>query len=152
MVSVKSNGANTPGDLTPPVPSVDYGKYGVGGPPSPAFSVGSTFLNSASAATQVKPQVVRVASGLKKSSAASSLSDDDANPHRSLLPRDSNAITIIDDTPALEQGPFSDPPQPRHENSSSLSAVIEEATKKPQGGLEAKKDHTPFGDEHEVKE
>jgi hypothetical protein len=146
VVSVKPNGANTPGDLTPPVPSVDYGKYGVGGPPSPAFSVGSTFLNSASAATQMKPTVVRVASSQNKTSAASSIADDEAAQHRSLLPRDSNAITIIDDTPSLEQGPFSDPPQPRQKSNSSLSAVIEEATKK----SEAKKDSTPFGDEHEI--
>jgi len=144
VVSVKSNGANTPGDLTPPVPSVDYGKYGVGGPPSPAFSVGSTFLNSASAATQMRPNVVRVASSQNKTSPASSIADEDA--HRSLLPRDSNAITIIDDTPSLEQGPFSDP-QARQQSSNSLSAVIEEAAKT----SEAKKDSTPFGDEHEIK-
>lgn len=150
VVSVKSNGANTPGDLTPPVPSVDYSKYGAGGPPSPAFSVGSTFLNNANTATQVRPQVVRVASG-KKDSTVGSESDDDSSPHQKLLPRDSNAITIIDDTPTLEQGPFRDPPQPRQPSSSSLSAVIEEATKKAQGG-ETKKDSTPFGDEHEMKE
>jgi len=150
VVSVKSNGANTPGDLTPPVPSVDYGKYSVGGPPSPAFSVGSTFLNSASAATQVRPQVVRVASGPKKALATSSVNDDGANPRQSLLPRDSHAITIIDDTPSLEQGPFSDPP--RAGSSSSLSAVIEEAQKKAIGGSKLKNDSTPFGDEHEMRD
>jgi hypothetical protein len=151
VVSVKSNGASSPGDLTPPVPSVDYGKYGVGGPPSPAFSVGSTFLNSATAATQVRPQVVRVASA-QKTSAASSTAGDDANPHQSLLPRESNAITIIDDTPTSEQGPFSDPPQLRRGSSSSLSAVIEEAAKKAQGGSGFKNEDTPFGDEHEMKD
>jgi hypothetical protein len=149
VVSVRSNGANTPGDATPPVPSVDYNKYGIGGPPSPAFSVGSTFLNSASAATQARPQVVGVASGQKKTSAQSSLAEDEIDAHLSLLPRDSNAITIIDDTPTMEQGPFSDPPKVRHQSSSSLSAVIEEATKKAQGGSPKK---TPFGDENEVKE
>jgi hypothetical protein len=149
VVSVKSNGANTPGDLTPPVPSINFDKYGVGGPPSPAFSVGSTFLNSASAATQVRPNIVRVASGLKKKSAASSAADDDANPRRSVLPRDSNAITIIDDTPTLQQGPFGDPLS-RLESSSSLSAVIEDAAKRAQGGEEGKIGATPFGDEHEV--
>ena len=156
VVSVKSTGANSPGDLTPPVPSVDYGKYGMGGPPSPAFSVGSTFLNSASAATQMRPQVVRVASGPKKTSAQNSITEDDLDPHRSLLPRDSNAITIIDDTPAVEQGPFSDPPDGRLQSSTSLSAVIEEATKRAhgdvKGGLGAKEHSTPFGDEHEMKE
>jgi hypothetical protein len=154
VVSVKSNGAGTPGELTPPVPSVDYGKYGVGGPPSPAFSVGSTFLNSASAATQVRPQVVRVASGPKKNSAQNSDAEDEASVHHSLLARDSNAITIIDDTPTMGQGPFSDPPATqRHKSSSSLSAVIEEATKKAQGnGKTEKKGSTPFGDEHEMRE
>ncbi len=141
VVSVKSNGANSPGDLTPPVPNVDYGKYGVAGPPSPAFSVGSTFLNSANAASQMRPQVVRVANGPKKTSAASSVFDGDASPSRSLLPRDSNAITIIDDTPALAQGPFRDPPGPLRASRNTLSA-----------GSEGKKSGTPFGDEHEMKE
>lgn len=151
VISVKSAGAGSPGELTPPVPSVDYGKYGAGGPPSPAFSVGSTFLNSASAATQVKPQVVRVSNGSKK---LQNSSDNDVAPHRSLLSRDSNAITIIDDTPSLEQGPFSDPPIRFHPSSSSLSAVIEEATKRAHGdvkaGLGRKRESTPFGDENEM--
>ncbi|KAG0652237.1 Overproduction-induced pheromone-resistant 2 [Hyphodiscus hymeniophilus] len=147
VVSVKSNGASTPGELTPPVPFVDYGKYSIGGPPSPAFSVGSTFLNSASAATQVRPQIVRVASAAKK---ASDVNDDSANTHQSLLPRDSHAITIIDDTPSLQQGPFSDPS--RSGSSSSLSAVIEEAQKTATGGSKLMNDDTPFGDEHEMKD
>jgi len=150
LVSVKSNGASSSGELTPPVPSVDYGKYGANGPPSPAFSVGSTFLNNANTATQMRPQVVRVISGPnKKRSTSEIISEDEVASHRS-LPRDSNAITIIDDTPALEQGPFRDPPDGRRrESSSTLSAVIEEATKKAQ---RPRKDSTPFGDEHEVKE
>jgi len=147
VVSVKSNGVGTPGELTPPVPNVDYDKYGIGGPPSPAFSVGSTFLNNASAATQVRPQVVRVESGSKKQTSQNLIPDDDVSVHDNLLPRDSNAITIIDDTPTMEQGPFSDPPVSRQKSNSSLSAVIEEATKKSQG-----KKGTPFGDEHEMKE
>jgi len=154
VVSVKSNGNSSSGDLTPPVPSVDYGKYGVGGPPSPAFSVGSTFLNSASAATQMRPQVVRVASGPKKSPQAE-LTEDEAQ-RRSLLARDSNAITIIDDTPTVEQGPFSDPPRLQHQSSTSLSVVIEEATKRAhgdvRGGLGLKRASTPFGDENEMHE
>jgi hypothetical protein len=154
VVSVKSNGAGTPGELTPPVPSVDYGKYGVGGPPSPAFSVGSTFLNSASAATQVRPQVVRVSSGPKKNSAQNSECEDEASVRHGLLARDSNAITIIDDTPTMGHGPFGDPPATkRHKSNGSLSAVIEEATKKAQrSGKTEKKGSTPFGDEHEMKD
>jgi hypothetical protein len=145
VVSVKSNGAGG-GELTPPVPSVDYDKYLVG-PPSPAFSVGSTFLNSATAATQVKPQVVRVPSGPKQSPPQILVSDEDQSGQH-LLSRDSNAITIIDDTPNIEQGVFSDPPRPSHQSNTSLSAVIEEASKKAQGS----KERTPFGDEHELQE
>jgi hypothetical protein len=77
-------------------------------------------------------------------------SEDEVASHRSLAPRDSNAITIIDDTPAIEQGPFRDQPDGRHASSGTLSAVIEEATKKAQVGIQ--KEGTPFGDEHEVKE
>jgi hypothetical protein len=155
VVSVKLNGAGIPSELTPPVPNVDYGKYGINGPPSPAFSVGSTFLNSASAATQVRPQVVRVASGPKKITVEDPPSDDETTPHQSLLARDSNAITIIDDTPSLEQGPFKDPAKARQPSNSSLSAVIEEAEKKAASGRkrdETSKGDTPFGDENEVKE
>jgi len=154
VVSVKPNGAGSSGELTPPVPSVDYGKYAATGPPSPAFSVGSTFLNSASAATQMRPQVVRVASGPKKNAAVDTIAELDATQRRSLLPRDSSAITIIDDTPNLEQGPFGDPQKSR-QSTSSLSAVIEEAEKKAASSRVsdgASKGTTPFGDEHEVKE
>ncbi|PMD44158.1 hypothetical protein L207DRAFT_273817 [Hyaloscypha variabilis F] len=154
LVSVKSNGASSSGELTPPVPSVDYGKYGANGPPSPAFSVGSTFLNNANTATQVRPQVVRLVSGpSKKRSTSEMISEDEVASHRSLVPRDSNAITIIDDTPALEQGPFRGQLDERHASSSTLSAVIEEATKKAQSGIQGSKpERTPFGDEHELHE
>ena len=153
VVSVKSNGAGSPGELTPPVPSVDYGKYAINGPPSPAFSVGSTFLNNASSATQVRPQVVRVASATKKPAELSA--ENELSPKLS-LPRNSNAVTIIDDTPTIEQGPFSDPPKARQQSNNSLSAVIEEATKRAQEGIKGSpketKENTPFGDENEVKE
>lgn len=149
VVSVKSSGGSTPGDLTPPVPSVDYGKYAQNGPPSPAFSVGSTFLSSATAATassgtHLRPTVVRVGSGGSKNSKTSPGSSEE--PRGSPLGRESAAITIIDDTPSMEQGPFSDPPQRSlsHNKNGSLSALIEEATKKKQDSKES----TPFGDEH----
>jgi hypothetical protein len=145
VVSVRSNGGHSPGEYTPPVPSINYDKYESTGPPSPAFSVGSTFLNSASAATSMKPQVVRVESSGKKSQLSQD-SQDEADSV--LLNRESNAITIIDDTPAVEQGPFSD----HHKSSSTLSAVIEEATKKAQTGTGLGLKNTPFGDEHEMHE
>jgi hypothetical protein len=139
VISVKPNGAGS-GELTPPVPSVDYSKYS-NRPPSPAFSVGSTFLNSASAASQARPNVVRVVSG--KTSASNSTIDREPSAHDGLLSRDSNAITIIDDTPTVEQGSFGD-----RASSKSLSAVIKEASRTAVG----KKSETPFGDEHEVRE
>ncbi|KAK0103188.1 hypothetical protein ONS95_014984 [Cadophora gregata] len=151
VVSVKSNGQSS-GEMTPPVPSVDYSRFGPGGPPSPAFSVGSTFLNNANTATQVKPQVVKVVSTQKKGTPAPSISDDEMTPRASPVARDSNAITIIDDTPAIDQGPFSDPlPNPRQSSSSTLTAVVEEATVK-KTARSPRNDSGLFGDQYELKE
>lgn len=167
VISVKSNGAsNSGGDLTPPVPSVDYNRFrgnNMQPPPSPAFSVGSTFLNSASAATQMKPTVVRVTPSSNKADKPKTVTDesDEGESQENSADRESAAITIIDDTPTVEQGPFSDP-SPKaapsrakgHVKKGSLSAVIEEATKKAQNNssvdpdAKTKKDGTPFGDEH----
>lgn len=157
VISVKSNGS---GNLTPPVPSVDYNRFKGGNmqpPPSPAFSVGSTFLNNASAATQMKPTVVRVSPSSNLADKPKNASDDSDgdDSQANSTGRESAAITIIDDTPTVEQGPFSDP-SPRakgHAKKGSLSAVIEEATKKAQNDSSinshaTKKDGTPFGDEH----
>ncbi|CZR59781.1 related to OPY2 protein [Phialocephala subalpina] len=154
LVSVKSNGNSSTGDLTPPVPSVDYSRYGPQGPPSPAFSVGSTFLNNASTATAttIRPQVIRVVSAPKKVSPTNSIAEEGRSPLRSPLGRDSNAITIIDDTPSLEQGPFSDNPAHRPNSNSTLSAVIEEAQAKKAKRESRQSPGTPFGDENEVKE
>lgn len=178
IVSLKSNSAGSD-SATPPVPSIDYEKYGNSGdlrpPPSPGvasnFSVGSTFLNNASAstATQVRPQIVRVTSKRSKakasktpmstSSSSSNLSPADAEnpqlPVRSTTTngnrtaRDSTAGTIIDDTP-IDQGPFSDPPSAS--STTSLSAVIEEATRRAartntRAG-DISRNHSPFSDDH----
>lgn len=156
IVSVKSRAASTNSEeSTPPVPSVNYEKYDKP-PPSPAFSIGSTFLKNASTstATSVRPQVVRVGSGpktvdIKGSSKPSSstlatttvaelespgplihLHDEATTTGKE---RESAAITIIeDDTPTSDQGPFSDPPTAKRTSrrNSSLSAVIEESTRR----------------------
>ncbi|APA12522.1 hypothetical protein sscle_09g072920 [Sclerotinia sclerotiorum 1980 UF-70] len=141
VVSVNKAGGNN-GTITPPVPSVDFQKYSEN-PPSPAFSVGSTFLNAASAATMAKPQVIRVDSSSPKSKyteppkvvvASSPLSS-----------RDSTAVTLIEDgTPITPQGPFSDPPEISRKSNATLSAMIQNATRKAQGDV--------FSDKHEVKE
>ncbi|KAI1270385.1 hypothetical protein F5Y18DRAFT_12031 [Xylariaceae sp. FL1019] len=159
MVSVKSRAASTNSDgSTPPVPEVDFEKYETKPPPSPAFSIGATFLKNASAstATAVRPQVVRVGSGprtvgikssLSKSSSTSGASGSTAvaelESPRTLIElddtpapgkdRDSAAVTIIEDgTPIPDQGPFSDPPKKRDQSkrNSSLSAVIEESARR----------------------
>ncbi|CAG8949906.1 hypothetical protein HYFRA_00004235 [Hymenoscyphus fraxineus] len=153
VVSVKSNGAA--GETTPPVPSVDFNKYGPV-PPSPAFSVGSTFLNSANTATQVKPLVVRVPNKKQSQNTLTAYTTSEYSAGRpqeeSLLDRESQAITIIDDTPTmyntpnLQGGPFRDPIVPRVASTSSLSAMT---TRSKESRAEKS---TPFGDEHKIKD
>lgn len=161
MVSVRSTGSgnSATGGLTPPVPAVDYDKYNNMAPPSPAastFSVGSTFLNNATVhtATATRAQVVRVGSGPKKGSPDSpaSVPEEDVLPQMSSpTVRDSNAVTLIDDSPVPDQGPFSDPPENR-KSTTSLSAVIEEATRRASQRTSAlnktERERSPFGDEH----
>ncbi|KAK3370256.1 hypothetical protein B0H63DRAFT_527990 [Podospora didyma] len=161
MVSVKS--ANSNGTSTPPVPAVDYDKYrNIIRPPSPAnstFSVGSTFLNNASAhtATPARAMVVRVGSVKKSTLTRPKFQEDSATSPSvsSSTMRDSNAATIIVDSPASDQGPFCDPPSLKSaQSTTSLSAVIEEATRRasqrdsssPLKGRE----RSPFDDENAV--
>ncbi|WYZ41816.1 hypothetical protein EsH8_V_000711 [Colletotrichum jinshuiense] len=178
VVSVKSMGVGTNGTNTPPVPSVDYEKYAAGRPRSrdSTFSVGSTFLNNATTATAApvqRVQVVRVGSGNGPKQVSvgskSSSSSDEASvpgtpppPPTSAAPRTS-AVTVIDDSPAVDQGPFSDPPEPTPaavRSTHSLSAVIEEAARKAAAGPDRRSQRTssyergrsPFGDEHATKD
>lgn len=148
VVSVKSS---SPHDLTPPVPTINYDKYSKKPrePPSPAFSIGSTFLNkanSATQATQLRPQMVSV---------VSVNSTPKRTPRQSLESAASKTKTLVG-TSSLDEGPFSDPPTQSSDHD-SLSAMIEEATRRAQsdsqGGLGGKRGDgtgTPFGDEHET--
>jgi len=158
LVSVKSRAASTNSEESmPPVPSINLDKYDKP-PPSPAFSIGSTFFKNASAstATSVRPQVVRVGSGpktvdIKGSSSKSSSStmvttiaelecpestpDTREEGNAAGKERNSAAVTVIEeDTPtSVDQGPFSDPPPVKAfgtRRNSSLSAVIEESTRR----------------------
>ncbi|KAH6631086.1 hypothetical protein B0J18DRAFT_362855 [Chaetomium sp. MPI-SDFR-AT-0129] len=163
MVSVRSaHSANSTESHTPPVPAVDYNKYNLmPRPPSPAnstFSVGSTFLNNASTATATpaRAMVVRVGS-VKKVNAqrpprSNPDSDSDISPAASGSLRDSSAPTLIVDSPATEQSPFNDPPKSANQSSTSLSAVIEEATRRASqrdSTIPARgRGRSPFGDEH----
>ncbi|KAI8953527.1 hypothetical protein F4801DRAFT_597699 [Xylaria longipes] len=182
LVSVKSRAASTNSDdSAPPVPSVNYEKYDKP-PPSPAFSIGSTFFKNASAstATSVRPHIVRVGTGLKmvdnkassvKSNLATTPIAELESPGPLILLNNeattssrepgSAAITPIEEgTPTSDQGPFSDPPAAKSatKGNSSLSAVIEESTRRAsqidpyQHASGAIRDSSPFGDENAVRE
>ncbi|KAK4033637.1 hypothetical protein C8A01DRAFT_39904 [Parachaetomium inaequale] len=165
MVSVRSAHSNTStGSATPPVPSVDYQKYNLMRPPSPAnstFSVGSTFLNNASTATATPARAMVVRVGSVKKVGANKPQKQAADAESVTSPtvsgstiHDSSAATLIIDSPATEQSPFCDPPKSAAQSTTSLSAVIEEATRRasqrdstlppPAKGRE----RSPFGDEH----
>lgn len=166
IISVKSRApSSNSGSSTPPVPSIDYDKYEQ--PlPSPAFSIGATFFKNASAstATAVRPQMVRVGSGPKtidvrsNSSATAVEEPDSPEPLVQLLnspkERRSNAVTIIDDTP-VDQGPFADPPKRGHQSNSSLSAVIGESARRAAESKRkspAERNSSPFGDENALRD
>ncbi|KAI0108494.1 hypothetical protein F4814DRAFT_428226 [Daldinia grandis] len=156
IISVKSRApSSTSGSSTPPVPAVDYGKYDQP-PPSPAFSIGATFFKNASAstATAVRPQMVRVGSGPKtvdvKSKSSPDTIEESDHPHKE---RESNAVTIIEDTPVIDQGPFADPPIRANKNNSSLSAVIGDSNRKVDRSKSLTgRDGSPFGDENALRD
>lgn len=164
MVNVRSATATSPGIITPPVPNVDYDKYNSAllvRPPSPTgstFSVGSTFLNNASAHTAMpaKAMVVRVGNTTPKKSSLGKVTAEGATgspASPSGTARDSTAVTVIEDSPSPNQGPFSDPPlSPSSTSGTSLSAVIEEATRRASerdsGPVGKGRERSPFGDEH----
>ncbi|KAK6855113.1 hypothetical protein PG990_008594 [Apiospora arundinis] len=183
IISVKSKAGSSGESVTPPVPSVDLSKFDKP-PPSPAFSIGATFFKNASAstATAVRPQVVRVGSGsgpkqvsIKTKTPTDSIAEEaaespDGSPKAKAPARESKAVTLIEDTPAVDQGPFSDPPKsPKSPKSprtkSDLSGLIEEATRRaaesrtnsmasaPRSMASVPRECTsPFGDQHAVKE
>ncbi|EEY14198.1 conserved hypothetical protein [Verticillium alfalfae VaMs.102] len=173
MVSVKSMGGSAGGEVTPPVPSIDYDKFDAAKPRDSTFSVGSTFLNNASTttATQGRAQVIRLGSGNQvKQVSVGSRTDDESSvtagrtASSSTSIRDSNAVTVIDESPSVDQGPFSDPPSiATRQSTTSLSAVIEEATKRAAQGPDRKSKRqsvqerhergtSPFGDEHATRD
>ncbi|KAM5352492.1 hypothetical protein ACJ41O_005214 [Fusarium nematophilum] len=171
VVSVKSVGNNSVESNAPPVPAIDFEKFGAGRPKSgaSAFSVGSTFLNSANTATQARAQVVKVGTLKKVDVGSKSESDSSSSSFGTSRPttpsanptRDSSAITIIEDSPSVDQGPFSDPPDrpsPGKSNKApSLGAVIEDSVgendkSSDRFGSSQRRDSSPFGDQHATKE
>ncbi|KAJ2986654.1 hypothetical protein NUW58_g4920 [Xylaria curta] len=163
LVSVKSRAASTNSDdSAPPVPTVNYEKYDKP-PPSPAFSIGSAFFKNASAstATSVRPQVVRVGSGPKTVDikASSSKSSTATTPIAELESPGPLVHLSEPGTPTSDQGPFSDPPtKSGTKRNSSLSAVIEESTRRASQinpylhSPAAIRNSSPFGDENAVRE
>lgn len=177
MVSVKSVG-NGSGGSTPPVPSIDFEKFGNGRPKSGAstFSVGSTFLNTA---TQARAQVVKVGGGLKqveipaKSEGNSTkgtptlLTPDSAN-RDTASPSSLSGETAVTSPPTVivTESPFSDPPDGQATpttpglkavSTPTLGAVMEVDAEEEHTGIEKPKPTateratSPFGDEHATK-
>jgi hypothetical protein len=172
MVSVRSMGVS--GDSTPPVPSINLERFGDNHRDSQAsnFSVGSTFLNTA---TQARAHIVRVGSGLRKveigaKSDTNSSKSTMSNPHaieKDVDERGSGSITMMHDGSSIsssgDQGPFSDPPlnatpvTMKSSISPSLGAVMEAppeeeqraASNTPQRSIQ--RATSPFSDEHATK-
>ena len=168
MISMRSAGGGTSGSATPPVPEVDYEKYN-GRPKTPdsTFSIGSAFMKNANAstATPAKAQLVRVASGRKvdvrgKADDGVAENPTPAPAARSPLAQTASSSPTIAENTGPGEGPFLDPPETpvaraSHGSSPSLSAVIEEATRraahvgKPNS---ISRETSPFGDEHATKD
>lgn len=171
MVSVKSGGGPG-GENTPPVPSIDFEKFGNGRPKSGAstFSVGSTFLNTA---TQARAQVVKVGGGLKKVEIpAKQDAGSSKSPEPTSAPAAANkdaalesSATPVTSPPTLtvNESPFSDPPEMpgtpglTATSTTTLGAVMEadgeddahdKNSKRP---ASVERGPSPFGDEHATK-
>jgi hypothetical protein len=161
MVSVKSVGnspATTFSGATPPMPNLDLEKFDVRPQSTMSnFSVGSTFLNTA---TTARAQVVKVGGGLKKIEVGSTKSDagstngqsnppSPGSPDGSVHSLGAITLTASDRTPpSVDQGPFSDPSP-----SAGLGVVMEEA-EEPHSNRNLQRlgsyerENSPFADQH----
>lgn len=147
VVSVKSGGS---GALTPPVPSIDFDKFGSGRPRSvtSTLNVGSTVVNNANTATQARAQVVKLGAGPRKTDVGAGSS--------SPSPISMASADATSKTPdvAENQGPFSDPPS-TPKLARNLGAVMEDDGEGPPGRSRGpgsmERGRSPFGDEHATK-
>jgi len=164
MFNLRS-GPGSNGSATPPVPAVDYEKYNPRNSQESYFSIGDALTKKATAAPVQTARIVRTGSrkvvtvkGKDKADGESSTSPSLSNAPsvRSPLARESSAPTIPEDD--TREGPFSDPPAPRRESlksNKSLSAVIEEATRRAaqvDRNKRISRETSPFGDEHATKD
>lgn len=162
VISVKSSANSTAGDTTPPMPTLDKRFLGAdpgNARPSSSFSIGSIHLDSSTTATamQMRPKMVKVVSSNKveKAKSVNTTIPEGVEPEDAKSP----AVTVIDDTQAVEQGPFSDPPKKTSGHSKkvslseSIKAGMQRASVDVAAGLGAdkkkeKKEGGPFGDEN----
>merc|ERR1712169_46821 len=155
MVSVKSMGTSGSGGTAPPVPNIDFEKFGNGRPKSGAstFSVGSTFLNTA---TQTRAQVVKVG-GLKKveipaksdaSSRATSTSEGKEAGSEAASPAVTPPTLSINDSPFVDPPEEVSTPEPKA-NAPKLGAVMEDDEDRPDRDSKPasiERGSSPFGD------
>ena len=159
VVSVKSAGGAGSNPNTPPVPSIDFDKFGSKRPDSSAtaFTVGSMYLNNANTAMSGRAQVVKLGNGNKSaesigvnSEASSSQESLDSSSSRDT----SNAMTLVAESPSIEQqGPFSDPAErPRTVMSQpALGPVMEEEERRTSSPGSSRGSHGPFSDKNAAK-
>ena len=173
MVSVRSAGGSS-AENTPPVPSINFEKFGNGRPKSGAstFSVGSTFLNTA---TQARAQVVKVSSGLKQveipaksdgnSSKSSEVAAVSVAANQEVMSESSPTLVQSPPTLTLNDSPFCDPPETpstpglNSVSTPTLGAVMEvdgendkdDKDKKSKPPTSTERGPSPFGDEHATK-
>lgn len=164
MLNLRS-GPGSSGSATPPVPAVDYDKYNPRNSQESYFSIGDALTKKATAAPVQTARIVRTGSRKlvtvrgkdNKSDGELSSSSTATTPLiRSPLARESSAAqTIVEDE--TQDGPFSDPPTRRasQKSNKSLSAVIEEATRRAARVDKTKRisrETSPFGDEHATRD
>lgn len=155
MVSVRSAAASTP-----PVPNIDFDKFGDGRPKSgaSAFSVGSTFLNTA---TQARAQVVKVGGGLKQVEIPAKTAQVPIALNRSTPAELDDTWVQSPPTLTVNESPFSDPPETpttlKAASTTTLGAVMEndgendQDREKPKRPGSIERGSSPFGDEHATK-
>ncbi|KAI2630092.1 hypothetical protein GGS21DRAFT_492203 [Xylaria nigripes] len=177
IVSVRSRAPSTTSDNSaPPIPSLNYEKYDRSVASSSTGSAASRNA-SASTATSLKSQVVRLGGGLKtveikpsKLSSTMTMSELESPSLPVELPAESvvsgkepESVAVKaggENKPTSDQGPFADPPSTNDstERTSPLSTVVEDSTGRgsptnsSRNFSSAVRNNSPFGDENAMRE